>query len=70
LAAASPQTIPAMVQAHEWVGRELQITVAFDGAAVRLRTQQRLALRIGDKVAIRLNLEHAQAFDPKTGVRL
>jgi ABC-type Fe3+/spermidine/putrescine transport system ATPase subunit len=29
-----------------------------------------LALRIGDKVAIRLNFEHAQAFDPKTGVRL
>ena len=59
-----------MVQAHEWVGRELQIMVAFEGVVVRLRTQQRLALRIGDKVAIRLNFEHAQAFDPNTGVRL
>jgi multiple sugar transport system ATP-binding protein len=61
------QTIAARVQAHEWVGRELQIMVALDGSPVRLRTQQRLSLRIGDEVAIRLNLERAQAFDPQTG---
>jgi multiple sugar transport system ATP-binding protein len=47
------QTIPARVQAHEWVGRELQIVVALDGSPIRLRTQQRLALRIGDEVTIR-----------------
>jgi multiple sugar transport system ATP-binding protein len=61
------QTIPARVQAHEWVGRELQIVVALDGSPIRLRTQQRLALRIGDEVTIRVNFERAQAFDPKTG---
>jgi TOBE domain-containing protein len=64
------QTIPARVQAHEWVGRELQIVVALDGSPIRLRTQQRLALRIGDEVAIRLNFERAHAFDPKTGCML
>ena len=64
------QTIPARVQAHEWVGRELQIVVALDGSPLRLRTQQRLALRIGDEVAIRLNFERAHAFDPKTGCTL
>jgi ABC-type sugar transport system ATPase subunit len=64
------QTIPMRVQAHEWVGRELQIVVALDGSPVRLRTQQRLALRIGDEIAIRLNLDRAHAFDLKTGRRL
>jgi ABC-type sugar transport system ATPase subunit len=60
------QCILAKVQVHEWVGRELQIVVTLDGSTVRLRTQQRLALCVGDEVAIRLNLEHAQVFDPKT----
>jgi hypothetical protein len=48
------------------VGRELQIVVMVDGSLVRLRTHERLALRIGDEVAIRLNLKRAHAFDPKT----
>jgi ABC-type sugar transport system ATPase subunit len=60
-------TVSAGVQAHEWVGRDLQIVVTIDGSVVRLRTQQRLDLRIGDEVAIRLNLKRAQVFDPKTG---
>lgn len=61
------QTVSARVQAHEWVGRELQIVVTVDGSLVRLRTQQRLDLRIGDEVTIRLNLKRAHVFDPKTG---
>jgi ABC-type sugar transport system ATPase subunit len=61
------QTISARVQAHEWIGRELQIVVTIDGSRVRLRTQQRLGLRIGDQIAIRLNFERAHAFDSKTG---
>ena len=70
--AGDEQTIAARVQAHEWVGRELQIVVALNGSPVpvRLRTQQRLALRIGDEIAIRLDLESAHAFDSKTGRRL
>jgi multiple sugar transport system ATP-binding protein len=60
------QTVSGRVQAHEWVGRELQIVVMVDGSLVRLRTHERLALRIGDEVAIRLNLKRAHAFDPKT----
>jgi ABC-type sugar transport system ATPase subunit len=64
------QKIPVRVQAQEWVGRDLQIVVALDSSPVRLRTQQRLALRIGDQVAIRLNLERAHVFDPQTGCRL
>jgi ABC-type sugar transport system ATPase subunit len=61
------QTVSGRVQAHEWVGRELQIVVMVDGSLVRLRTHERLALRIGDEVAIRLNLKRAHAFDPTTG---
>ena len=64
------QNIPVRVQAHEWIGRELQIVVALGGSPVRLRTQQRLALKIGDQLAIRLNLERAHVFDPQTGCRL
>jgi ABC-type sugar transport system ATPase subunit len=64
------QTVSARVQAHEWVGRELQIVVTVDGSLVRLRTQQRLDLRIGDEVTIRINLKRAHVFDPKTGGRL
>lgn len=59
------QCILAKVQVHEWVGRELQIVVTLDGSTIRLRTQQRLALCVGDEVAIRLNLEHAHVFGPK-----
>jgi multiple sugar transport system ATP-binding protein len=61
------QTVSARVQAHEWVGRELQIVVTVDGSLVRLRTHQRLDLRIGDEVTIRINLKRAHVFDPKTG---
>ena len=68
--AGDEQIIPASVQAHEWVGRELQIVVALNGSPLRLRTQRRLALRIGDEIAIRLNFERAHAFDPTTGRRL
>jgi multiple sugar transport system ATP-binding protein len=68
--AGDEQIIPARVQAHEWVGRELQIVVALNGSSVRLRTQQHLALRIGDEIPIRLNFERAHAFDPTTGRRL
>src|SRR5260370_32225996 len=64
------QTILATVQAHEWVGRELQIVVAVDGSAVRLRTRERLAVRIGDELAIRLDLKRAHIFDLKTGRKL
>ena len=61
------QTVSGRVQAHEWVGREVQIAVMVGGSLVRLRTEQRLDLRIGDELAIQLNLTRAQAFDPKTG---
>jgi multiple sugar transport system ATP-binding protein len=61
------QTVSGMVQAHEWVGRDLQIVVMVDSSLVRLRTQQRLDLRIGDEVAVQVNLTQAHAFDPKTG---
>jgi multiple sugar transport system ATP-binding protein len=61
------QSISAAVQAHEWVGRELQILVSVDGSVIRLRTQERLALRIGDQVPIRLDFKRAHVFDPKTG---
>ncbi|MBV9731541.1 MAG: ABC transporter ATP-binding protein [Verrucomicrobia bacterium] len=64
--AGDSQCILAKVQVHEWVGHELQIVVTFDGSTVRLRTQQRLALSVGDEILIRLNLEHARIFDPKT----
>jgi multiple sugar transport system ATP-binding protein len=64
------QTILATVQAHEWVGRELQIVVAVNGSAVRLRTRERLAVRIGDELAIRLDLKRAHIFDLKTGRKL
>jgi len=61
------QTVSGRVQAHEWVGRDLQIVVMVDSSLVRLRTQQRLDLRIGDEVAVQVNLTQAHAFDPKTG---
>jgi ABC-type sugar transport system ATPase subunit len=61
------QTVSGRVQAHEWVGRDLQIVVLVDGSLVRLRTQQRLDLRIGEEVAIQVNLTQAHVFDPKTG---
>jgi hypothetical protein len=32
-----------------------------------LRTQQSLAVRIGEEVAVQVNLAHAHVFDPKTG---
>jgi multiple sugar transport system ATP-binding protein len=34
------QVVSATVQAHEWVGRELQIVVAVGGSTVRLRTHE------------------------------
>jgi hypothetical protein len=40
-------TVSGRVQAHEWVGRELQIAVRVRGSLVRLRTKQHLDLRIG-----------------------
>jgi multiple sugar transport system ATP-binding protein len=61
------QTVSGRVQAHEWVGRDLQIVVMVDSSLVRLRTQQRLDLRIGDEVAVQVNLTQAHVFDPKTG---
>lgn len=61
------QTVSGTVQAHEWVGRELQIAVMVERSLVRLRTQQRLDLRIGDELAIQLNLTRAHVFDSKTG---
>ena len=65
--AGEAQTIQSRVQAHEWVGRELQLVVGLDGLPIRLRTGQRLPLRSGDEVSIRLNFGRACAFDPKTG---
>lgn len=44
------QTVSGRVQAHEWVGRDLQIVVMVDGSLVRLRTRQRLDLRIGGRL--------------------
>jgi multiple sugar transport system ATP-binding protein len=61
------QTVSGTVQAHEWVGRDLQIVVMVDSSLVRLRTQQRLELRIGDEVAVQVDLTQAHVFDPKTG---
>jgi multiple sugar transport system ATP-binding protein len=61
------QTVSGRVQAHEWVGRDLQIVVMVDGSLVRLRTQQSLAVRIGEEVAVQVNLAQAHVFDPKTG---
>ena len=63
-------TTSATVQAHEWVGRELQIVVAVAGSTVRLRTHERLALRVGDEVAIRLNFKQVHLFAATTGRRL
>jgi multiple sugar transport system ATP-binding protein len=68
--AGEAQTIQSRVQAHEWVGRELQLVVGLDGLPIRLRTGQRLPIRSGDEVSIRLNFERACAFDPKTGLTL
>jgi ABC-type sugar transport system ATPase subunit len=60
------QSILATVQLNEWVGRQLQVVVTLAGSPLRLQAQQPIAPGVGDKIAIRLNLEQAQAFDPKT----
>jgi multiple sugar transport system ATP-binding protein len=64
------RNILATVHAHEWVGRELQIGIALNGSIIRLRTQEHLALRIGDKLPVRLDLKKAHLFNPKTGFNL
>jgi multiple sugar transport system ATP-binding protein len=69
-AASNAQNLLATIQAHEWVGRELQLGLVVDGSIIRLRTRERLAMRIGDKIGIRLNFKRAHLFDSKTGCTL
>jgi ABC-type sugar transport system ATPase subunit len=65
--ASDAQKVSATIQAHEWVGRELQLGVAVDDSIIRLRTRERLAMHIGDKIGIQLNFKRAHLFSSKTG---
>ena len=58
------------VYAHEMVGRELQIMLAFGDDLVRCRTREPMPIAIGDKLQVRLSLDGAQLFDAASGKAL
>jgi multiple sugar transport system ATP-binding protein len=65
-----PGAIPALVQMHEMVGRELQITARTGNGVIRYRTTRVRQVRLGERLHLRLALNEAWLFDQKTGVTL
>src|SRR3984957_17973575 len=65
-----PGAIPALVQMHEMVGRELQITARTGNGVIRYRTTRVRQVRLGERLHLRLALNEAWLFDLKTGVTL
>ena len=59
--------IPGSVYSHEMVGRELQLLIQIDGGWLRLRTRDRLSVRAGERLRVRLDLAQARLFDHGTG---
>ena len=59
--------IPGSVYSHEMVGRELQLLIQVEGGWLRFRTRDRLAVRAGDPLPVRLDLAQARLFDHGTG---
>jgi hypothetical protein len=62
--------IPALVQMHEMVGRELQITARTRNGVIRYRTKKTRQVRLGERLYLRLALNKAWLFDHSTGVTL
>jgi ABC-type sugar transport system ATPase subunit len=62
--------IPALVQMHEMVGRELQITARTGNGVIRYRTKKTRQVRLGERLYLRLELNKAWLFDHSTGVTL
>jgi multiple sugar transport system ATP-binding protein len=62
--------IPALVQMHEMVGRELQITARTGNGVIRYRTKKTRQVRLGERLYLRLALNKAWLFDHSTGVTL
>ena len=58
------------VYAHEMIGRELQIMLAFGDDLVRCRTREPLRVAIGDKLQVKIFLDGARLFDAKSGKAL
>jgi multiple sugar transport system ATP-binding protein len=65
-----PKAIPATVQAHEMVGRELQLMLSVGGELLRYRTEQRQAWGVGDLAHLKVSLSATKLFDKATGSAL
>jgi multiple sugar transport system ATP-binding protein len=70
LAPDGERALSASVYAHEMIGRELQIMLAFGEDLVRCRTREPMPIAIGDKLQVRLSLDGAQLFDSASGKAL
>jgi multiple sugar transport system ATP-binding protein len=70
LAPDDAEALPTSVYAHEMIGRELQIMLAFGDDLVRFRTREPLRVAIGDKLQVKLLLDGARLFDAKSGKAL
>ena len=64
---AVPGAIPAVVHAHEMVGRELQLMLSVGDELVRYRTEARRRRGIGERVHITVSLASARLFDRASG---
>lgn len=67
---AVPGAIPATVQAHEMVGRELQLMLSVGEELLRYRTEQRQAWSVGDRAHLELLLSATKLFDKPSGQAL
>ena len=59
--------IPGQVYSHEMVGRELQLLIEIEGGLLRFRTRERMSVRAGERLRLRLDLAGARLFDRTTG---
>ena len=59
--------IPGSVYSHEMVGRERQLLIQIDGGWLRFRTRDRLTVRAGEPLRVRLDIARARLFDHGTG---
>ena len=59
--------LPAAVYSHEIVGHDSQLMLQVDGGLLRYRTPERLHHAVGDRVAVRIDLDGARLFDRESG---
>ena len=60
-------SLPAAVYSHEIVGHDSQLMLQVGGGLLRYRTPERLHHAVGDRVAVRIDLDGTRLFDRETG---